>query len=293
MSFQKILEGSNPDSLLTYNTAEVPEQVYRSDFEFTKKAENGSDRLAGVPFKVTSLTTGESHIAVTDENGYFSSASSWNAHDGNTNANDWALTADGTIDSSKLNASAGFWFGNNTVVGEDGNATTGDALKADNSLGALPFDTYSVEELRCTANEGYALVNTTVTISRSGASIDFGTLDDPEPEIHTTAYDASDSDHYIGVGTVKVTDKVEYSHLVAGKTYTVTGEVHDAKTGDVLKVNGKTVTAEKTFTADESHGLRDRRFLLRQLRPRGQDPRGLRDPDRCEGREARRAQGQG
>lgn len=254
VSFQKILEGSNLDSLLTYNTAEVPEQVYRSDFEFTKKAENGSDRLAGVPFKVTSLTTGESHIAVTDENGYFSSASSWNAHDGNTNANDWALTADGTIDSSKLNASAGFWFGNNTVVGEDGNATTGDALKADNSLGAMPFDTYSVEELRCTANEGYALVNTTVTVSRNGASIDFGTLDDPEPEIHTTAYDASDSDHYIGVGTVKVTDKVEYSHLVAGKTYTVTGEVHDAKTGDVLKVNGKTVTAEKTFTADESHG---------------------------------------
>ena len=254
VSFQKIMEGSNVDALRTYNAAEVPEQVYRSDFEFTKKAENGSEHLAGVPFKVTSLTTGESHIAVTDENGYFSSASSWNAHDSNTNANDWALTAEGTIDSSKLNASAGFWFGNNTVAGEDGNATTGDAIKADNSLGAMPFDTYSVEELRCTANEGYALVNTTVTVSRNGASIDFGTLDDPEPEIHTTAYDASDSDHYIGVGTVKVTDKVEYSHLVAGKTYTVTGEVHDAKTGDVLKVNGKTVTAEKTFTAEESHG---------------------------------------
>ena len=254
VSFQKIMEGSDISALRTYNAAEVPEQVYRSDFEFTKKAENGSEHLAGVPFKVTSLTTGESHIAVTDENGYFSSASSWNAHDGNTNANDWALTAEGTIDSSKLDATAGFWFGNNTVAGEDGNATTGDAIKADNSLGAMPFDTYSVEELRCTANEGYALVNTTVTVSRNGASIDFGTLDDPEPEIHTTAYDASDSDHYIGVGTVKVTDKVEYSHLVAGKTYTVTGEVHDAKTGDVLKVNGKTVTAEKTFTAEESHG---------------------------------------
>ena len=254
VSFQKIMEGSDISALKTYNLAVVPEQVYRSDFEFTKKAENGSDRLAGVPFKVTSLTTGESHIAVTDENGYFSSASSWNAHDGNTNANDWALTADGTIDSARLDATAGFWFGNNTVAGEDGNATTGDALKADNSLGALPFDTYSVEELRCTANEGHALVNTTVTVSRNGASIDFGTLDDPEPEIHTTAYDASDSDHYIGVGTVKVSDKVEYSHLVAGKSYTVTGELRDAETGDVLKVNGKTVTASQTFTAEKSNG---------------------------------------
>lgn len=254
VSFQKIMEGSNVAGLITYNAAEVPEQVYRSDFEFTKKAENGSDRLAGVPFKVTSLTTGESHIAVTDENGYFSSASSWNAHDGNTNANDWALTADGTIDSARLDATAGFWFGNNTVLDADGNATTGDAIKADNALGAMPFDTYSVEELRCTANEGHALVDTTVTISRNGATIDFGTLDDPEPEIHTTAYDASDSDHYIGVGTVKVSDKVEYSHLVAGKSYTVTGELRDAETGDVLKVNGKTVTASQTFTAEKSNG---------------------------------------
>ena len=254
VSFQKIMEGSNVAGLITYNAAEVPEQVYRSDFEFTKKAENGSDRLAGVPFKVTSLTTDESHIAVTDENGYFSSASSWNAHDGNTNANDWALTADGTIDSARLDATAGFWFGNNTVLDADGHATTGDAIKADNALGAMPFDTYSVEELRCTANEGHALVNTTVTISRNGATIDFGTLDDPEPEIHTTAYDASDSDHYVGVGTVKVSDKVEYSHLVAGKSYTVTGELRDAETGDVLKVDGKTVTASQTFTAEKSNG---------------------------------------
>ena len=254
VSFQKIQENNSVEGVITYNAPEVAEQVYRSDIEFTKKSDNGSDRLAGVPFKVTSLTTGESHIAVTDENGYFSSASSWNAHDSNTNANDWALTASDTIDSTKLNANAGFWFGNNSVLDGNGTTSTSDAVKADNKLGALPFDTYSVEELRCSANEGYALINTTVTVTRDAKTIDLGTFDDPEPEIHTTAYDASDSDHYVGVGTVKISDKVEYSHLVAGKTYTVIGELHDAATGDAVTVNGQAITAEKTFTAEDSAG---------------------------------------
>ena len=254
VSFQKIQENPTTDAVRTYNVPKVAEQVYRSDIEFTKKADNGSAHLAGVPFKVTSLTTGESHIAVTDENGYFSSASSWNAHDSNTNANDWALTASGTIDSTKLDANAGFWFGNNSVLDGNGTTATSDAVKADNKLGALPFDTYSVEELRCSANEGYALINTTVTVTRDAKTIDLGTFDDPEPEIHTTAYDASDSDHYVGVGTVKISDKVEYSHLVAGKTYTVIGELHDAATGDAVTVNGQAITAEKTFTAEDSAG---------------------------------------
>ena len=254
VSFQKIQENPTTGAVRTYNVPEVAEQVYRSDIEFTKKADNGSEHLAGVPFKVTSLTTGESHIAVTDENGYFSSASSWNAHDSNTNANDWALTASDTIDSTKLDANAGFWFGNNNALDGNGTTSTSDAVKADNKLGALPFDTYSIEELRCSANEGYALINTTVTVTRDAKTIDLGTFDDPEPEIHTTAYDASDSDHYVGVGTVKISDKVEYSHLVAGKTYTVIGELHDAATGDAVTVNGQAITAEKTFTAEDSAG---------------------------------------
>ena len=254
VSFQKIQENPTTGAVRTYNVPEVAEQVYRSDIEFTKKADNGSEHLAGVPFKVTSLTTGETHIAVTDENGYFSSASSWNAHDSNTNANDWALTASDTIDSTKLDANAGFWFGNNSALDGNGTTSTSDAVKADNKLGALPFDTYSIEELRCSANEGYALINTTVTVTRDAKTIDLGTFDDPEPEIHTTAYDASDSDHYVGVGTVKISDKVEYSHLVAGKTYTVIGELHDAATGDAVTVNGQAITAEKTFTAEDSAG---------------------------------------
>lgn len=102
-------------------------------------------------FKLTSKTTGESHVVVTDENGYFSSASSWNKHTHETNANDWALDAEGVIDSSKLDATAGVWFGGTTP---------------DDSKGALPYDTYLIEELRCTANEGYQLIETSVIVSR-------------------------------------------------------------------------------------------------------------------------------
>ena len=274
VSFQKIQENNSVEGVITYNAPEVAEQVYRSDIEFTKKDDNGSDRLAGVPFKVTSLTTGESHIAVTDENGYFSSASFWNAHDSNTNAKDCALTASDTIDSTKLDANAGFWFGNNSVLDGNGTTSTSDAVKADNKLGALPFDTYSVEELRCSANEGYALINTTVTVTRDAKTIDLGTFDDPEPEIHTTAYDASDSDHYVGVGAVKISDKVEYSHLVAGKTYTVIGELHDAATGDAVTVNGQAITAEKTFTAENSAGSVTLDYAFDSYDLKG-DPRGL------------------
>ena len=240
VSFQVIQE--NPSTTVrTFNTPEVPEQVYRSDIEFTKRAENGSDRLANVAFKVTSLTTGESHVVVTDENGYFSSAASWNAHTATANGNDWAASADGTIDSSRLDSTAGTWFGQDTSPAD--------------SKGAFPYDTYSIEELRCTSNEGYALVSTTFTVSRDAKVIDLGTLDDPQPEIHTTAYDAADGDGYLAVGSVTVADRVSYSHVVAGRDYRLVAELHDSKTGDaILGEDGQPVTVEQTFTAGSSYG---------------------------------------
>ena len=240
VSFQVIQE--NPSTTVrTFNTPEVPEQVYRSDIEFTKRAENGSDRLANVAFKVTSLTTGESHVVVTDENGYFSSAASWNAHTATANGNDWAASADGTIDSSRLDSTAGTWFGQDTSPAD--------------SKGAFPYDTYSIEELRCTSNEGYALVSTTFTVSRDAKVIDLGTLDDPQPEIHTTAYDAADGDGYLAVGSVTVADRVSYSHVVAGRDYRLVAELHDSKTGDAITgEDGQPVTVEQTFTAGSSYG---------------------------------------
>ena len=213
-------------------------QVMRSDLEFTKKGDDGQDRLAGVAFKLTSKTTGESHVVVTDENGYFSSASSWNKHTHETNANDWALDAEGVIDSSKLDATAGVWFGGTTP---------------DDSKGALPYDTYLIEELRCSANEGYQLIETSVIVSRDGKVYDFGTLTDVKASITTKAYDPMDGDSNIGMGNfLTIEDKVAYANLFPGRNYKLVAELHDAKNGEVL-YDGKTV--EHTFTAQEPSGF--------------------------------------
>lgn len=218
----------------------IENQIMRSDLEFTKKGEDGQDRLAGVAFKLTSEATGESHVVVTDENGYFSSASSWNKHTHDTNGNDWALKADGVIDSSKLDDTAGVWFGD---------------AKADDSKGALPYGTYAIEELRCTANEGYQLIETTVIVSRDGKVYDFGTLVDVKASITTKAYDPMDGDSLIGMGEVKVSDKVTYANLFPNRDYKLTAELHDSETGEpLLNSEGEPISVEKHFTAQNPTG---------------------------------------
>lgn len=56
------------------------EQVIRGDLEFVKVSDGKQERLADIPFRITSKATGESHVIVTDRNGYASTASGWNPH---------------------------------------------------------------------------------------------------------------------------------------------------------------------------------------------------------------------
>lgn len=133
----------------------VANQVRRGDLELVKVSDGDLSRMAGVPFRITSATTGESHVVVTDANGYASTAASWVPHTVSTNANDQA--ADGSWD-----ASAGVWFG---------------ASGPDDSKGALPYDTYEIEELPCGANEGKELLGPIeVRVYRDAVTVDLGTL---------------------------------------------------------------------------------------------------------------------
>ena len=220
-------------------------QVIRGDLQFVKVGEGGEanmGRFANVAFKLTSQTTGETHIVVTDENGEVRTETEWNPHSQNTNGND------GVEDEAAWDDHAGTWFGL---------TTEGWMVETQDGLCALPFDTYTVEELRCSGNQGYDLVRVEhVTISRNNTTIYLGTIDDQFegiPEIGTTA--TVDGEHVAEPAEeVTIVDTVTYKNLKVGQTYKLSGVLMDKETGEPLLVGEQQVTAELEFTPTSSEG---------------------------------------
>ena len=230
----------------------LEEQAIRGDLSAVKADEDTMGRMAGVPFLVTSATTGEWHVVVTDENGMLDTSASWNPHTQATNANDAAYDeATGTVDDSKLDPAAGVWFSGNA----DG------ATPVDDSLGALPYDTYSVQELRSEANKGHNLAHFSVTVTRHGVDLHMGTVDDSTVAIGTTLTDAEGEKCVPASASTRLVDEVSYQGLTAGTTYTLEGELHvlnaDGTDGGVVatastdfKAGTKVGTTEQTFDVD-------------------------------------------
>ena len=228
-------------------------QVIRGDLQFVKVGEGGEanmGRFANVAFKLTSQTTGESHIVVTDENGEVRTVTEWNPHSQNTNGND-EIT-----DETLWDDHAGTWFGLTT---EDWMVETQDGLCA------LPYDTYTLEELPCSANEGYELVKIpNITISRNDTVIELGTIDDQykgKPQIHTNA--TVDGQHVaIAAGQVIIVDEVSYYDLTPNEPYTFRGTVMEQETGEPLLADGQPVTAELEVTPTTASGTVEVTFTL-------------------------------
>lgn len=230
----------------------LEEQVVRGDLSAVKADEDTMGRMAGVPFLVTSATTGEWHVVVTDENGMIDTSSDWNPHTQRTNASDAAYDpATSMVDDSKLDRGAGVWF--------SGNASP--ATPVDDSLGALPYDTYTVRELRSAANEGHNLAAFTVTVTRNGVNLDMGTVDDSTVAIGTTLTDAEGEKCVPASASTRLVDEVSYQGLTAGATYTLEGELHvvnaDGTDGGVVatastdfKAGTKIGTTEQAFDVD-------------------------------------------
>ena len=236
----------------TYEEKTFPEQVKRGDLSFIKVFEDSDSEknmkaLANVPFEIISKTTGERHIIVTDENGQFDSSAGWFRHTENTNGNDSAVKEDGSIDETKLTSEAGVWFGRERE---------GNEAKADDSLGAFPYDTYALNELPCKANEGLKLVKgRTFTIRVDKRNISLGTIDDAaDRKLKTEAKDEKTGDHNGSSQSEKILDTVMYQGLTEGQSYLMKGVLMDKGTGEPVLIDGKKITAEKEFKAEASIG---------------------------------------
>ena len=225
------------------------DQVVRHDMHLQKKGALDGEKLGLVPFLITNVTTGEAHVAVTDRNGMLSTSSEWRSRGEDVNAND-ALLEEDFIDSADVVEGAGVWFG----LGEHGSMA-----EPDDALGALPYGEYTIEELRCEANEGYALWSDTFNVSRdttdTSLDIDLGTVDDvPEPRIDTVALDKADGDHSLSPsGNAVVVDEVSYANLPL-EELVARGWLVDKATGEPLTAGGAEVRSEKAFTPISPYG---------------------------------------
>lgn len=233
------VEDGTGEFIKTYQTVTTPESIKRGDLKAIKVSNGDLKRMADVPFRITSITTGENHVVVTNENGEFNTSSAWNPHGQNTNRGE--------------SSEDGVWFGNI------------DAL--DESVGALPYDTYRIEELPCEANEDKVLLEPfEIKVFRDLATVDLGTLTNDYkdvPQIGTTATDQDTGNHtgYISPITT-IVDLVEYAGLESGKEYTLQGTLMDKETGKELLVDGKPVAAEKTFNPVRSEGSVEMKFAF-------------------------------
>ena len=211
---------------LTGESHSIYNQIKRGDLEGVKIGAGTHKRLANVPFKITSKTTGESHIIVTDKNGQFSTASDWASHKKNTNA--------GT------SSEDGIWFG---------------ISEPDDSKGALLYDTYEIEELACESNKGMKLIPAfEVVVSRNKVTIGLGTLTDEyekEISIHTTATDKKTGEKVIVAGKkVTIVDTVTLDGLEEGRKYQLKGWQMLKEENAELLIDGKRVESDYTFVAD-------------------------------------------
>ena len=213
---------------LTDEAHSIYNQIKRGDIEGVKIGAGTHKRLANVPFRITGKTTGESHIIVTDANGQFSTSSDWVSHKQNTNAG--------------KPSEDGIWFGTSTP---------------DDSKGALLYDTYTIEELRCDSNKGMTLIPAfDVVVSRNKVVVDLGTLtDEYEPEIiiHTTATDKVTGGKSIVAGkSVTIVDTVTLDGLTKGTKYQLKGWQMVKSENAQLLIDGEPVENDYTFTAKKS-----------------------------------------
>ena len=205
----------------------VKNLVLRGDLLLQKNDRVTGRGIQGVHFVIKNLTSGESIEVVTDENGYWSSASSYAPHTKETNT---------------VKAKAGTWiFGTESRL----------ASEINNDAGAFPTGLYEVREI---VPKGYYAedvepITVEVKAGDEGKVISRTFTNDRFVKLSTRAHDSVTLTQVARAAeNARLIDVVEYSDAVKGQSYTLFTKLVSKECGKVI------AEGRKVFSAGGSSG---------------------------------------
>ena len=239
-------------------------QAIRGDIKFVKMDATNNKVMRDVLFSISAVDENnnvkETHIVVSNKDGVVDTSSSFILHSINTNGYDALYDEVDPISFSGF----GTWFG----LDKNGNS-----IPVHDEVGALPYGTYIIQELRCGSNlfcTGILNQKVTVTINSANQVIDLGDWNNActNFSLGTTATDASDGDHFIEIDAqkedkkeAKIVDTIDFC-VKPNTNFTIKGILMDKETGEPLLINGATVEGSVDIRSEEECGQTEMTFTI-------------------------------
>ena len=254
-----------PTSDSTSVSTTIANQAIRGDIKFVKMDEVNNKVMKNALFTISALDKNnnvkETHIVVTNEDGVVDTSSSFILHSADTNGYDPIYDeVEQTISFSEY----GTWFGIDSA---------GNNIPVHDEVGALPYGTYIIQELRCDSNLFcFNIINekVTVTINSANQVIDLGDWNNTCTyfNLGTTATDASDGDHFIEVDAEKedkigatIVDAIDFC-VKPNIDFTIKGVLMDKETGEPLLIDGAPVEESVGIRSEEDCGQTEITFTI-------------------------------
>ncbi|MBQ3464696.1 VaFE repeat-containing surface-anchored protein [Candidatus Saccharibacteria bacterium] len=231
-------------------TITAENQIIRGDVKFVKMDEANNNPMSDVLFSISEVDgnnqLGETHIVVSNQDGVVNTSSSFAAHSFHTNGYDELYDLPDPV----TFLGYGAWFGLDQ---------NGQSLPVNDNLGALPYGTYVIQELKCGANlfcTGIKDQKVTITINTNNQVVDLANWNNTCTKftLETQAVDAEDDDKYVEANKqAKIKDKISYC-AKPNMSFTIKGVLMDKKTGEPYLENGQPVEQSIEITPEEECG---------------------------------------
>lgn len=251
----EITDGNNSSGI----QIEYFNSMIRSDLSFSKKKYPDNAPMPNIAFRLQSKTTGEEHIIVTDNTGYATTS----LQSDNINSNDKYLNAltDEEVYTNHLQPSGIWFYGTN-------DQSKWMESNIDRSAGALPPDTYILNEIPSIGNDGTRLIENkeiVIAANQSNENEVLEILDVPTPQIQTQSKDkVLGGNLSIPQKNCTICDEINYQYLDYDTTYTIKGylvtrkefKTKDGKiykAGEAIKDDkGNYIASSVTFTTSQN-----------------------------------------